>query len=327
MGGSVSDEDSAAVYFNNEQLRNRILSDDPQEQEIGYQDLKMLLKEAKIKYSLDFSNTRVRQILQEMMPRYTKWLTRSYICDSAGIKNGNLISTRNIATSRMAELLNIKSLVAESRQVYIVDRETTSVRTGIAMAQAVGNDYSRISYQARADEVPMSHSPETVRHLVCLQMLDVLCAQIDRNKSNIFATQTEQDGKVVITGIQAIDNDMAFGTVSYEELNKRADGLNMLPVFEKDGQCTLPALDGNMAASILALNDEVVRYQMQDLLNEAEINALLDRLHGMQKTIWVSINNNPDLIVESDKWDAEIANRFKTAQVNRAYADFHNGGL
>ena len=327
MGGSVSDEDSAAVYFNNEQLRNRILSDDPQEQEIGYQDLKMLLKEAKIKYSLDFSNTRVRQILQEMMPRYTKWLTRSYICDSAGIKNGNLISTRNIATSRMAELLNIKSLVAESRQVYIVDRETTSVRTGIAMAQAVGNDYSRISYQARADEVPMSHSPETVRHLVCLQMLDVLCAQIDRNKSNIFATQTEQDGKVVITGIQAIDNDMAFGTVSYEELNKRADGLNMLPVFEKDGQCTLPALDGNMAASILALNDEVVRYQVQDLLNEAEINALLDRLHGMQKTIWVSINNNPDLIVESDKWDAEVANRFKAAQVNRAYADFHNGGL
>ena len=205
------------------------------------------------------------------------------ICDTAGIKSDNLISTRNIATSRMAELLNVKKLVAESRQVYIVDRETSSVRTGIAMSQVAGSDYSELTNQVKTDNRTMIHSPEAVRQLVCLQMLDVLCAQIDRNKSNIFAAQTEQDGKVVITGIQAIDNDMAFGTVSYEELNKRADGLNMLPVFEKDGPCTLPALDGNMAASILALNDEVVRYQMQDLLNEAEIKVLLDRLQGMQK--------------------------------------------
>ena len=40
-----------------------------------------------------------------------------------------------------------------------------------------------------------------------------------------------------------------------------------------------------MTASILALSDEVVRFQMQDLLSEAEISALLDRLHGMQNTV------------------------------------------
>lgn len=319
--------DRSSVIFNTTEIRTHILSDDPQEQERGYRKLKMSLDAEPISYDLDFSNIRVRQILRELIPRYTKWLTRYFICGLGKIESGRPLSTRNIATSRMAELLNVKSLVAESRQVYIVDRETTSVRTGIAMAQAIGNDYSQISYQAKKNEETMLHSPEAVRQLVCLQMLDVLCAQIDRNKSNIFATQTRQDGEVLVTGIQAIDNDIAFGAVSYEELNRVASGLNMLPIFEKKGQCTLPALDGNMVASILALSDEVVRYQMQDLLNEAEINALLDRLHGMQNTIRVSIYRNPDLIVDSDKWDAEVANRFKTAQVNRAYADFHNGGL
>lgn len=228
---------------------------------------------------------------------------------------------RNVATSRLAYLLDMPDIVAASNVATVKRKGSEDVCRGIAMAEAKGEKLEEVLKNARDNQQEVTYSPEAIRQLARLQMFDVLCCQIDRNVSNRFVTYEVVGKNVLITGVQGIDNDIAFGKMSYQELNEKPDGVNMLPVFEVDNMCTIPALDAKMVTNLSALEDELVTHAMSDLLSEAEIKALLDRIKGVKKTIECSMEKNPGLVVNPDEWTEEVIERFNQRQVNKAYAD------
>ena len=311
----------SAVAMNNKERRDKILSEDCETSMEGFDELIQCLEELDVSHQLDFHNPRVQQITKELLPRYTKWLTRFFLCSMGQIDKGSVLSMRNVATSRLAYLLDMPDIVAASNVATVKRKGSEDVCRGIAMAEAKGEKLEEVLKNARDNQQEVTYSPEAIRQLARLQMFDVLCCQIDRNVSNRFVTYEVVGKNVLITGVQGIDNDIAFGKMSYQELNRTPTGVNMLPVFEVDNMCTIPALDAKMVTNLSALEDELVIHAMSDLLSEKEIEALLDRIKGVKKTIESSMEKNPGLVVNPDEWTEEVIERFTQRQVNKAYAD------
>lgn len=141
----------------------------------------------------------------------------------AGTTSGELAS-RNVASSRLADILGEPSLVARSVSVRVKDGK--SEKTGVLMEEAKGFDFNDgKKVDGMSDFTQASLSPEACRQISCLHIMDFVAGQVDRNLGNMFY-QMEKDpktGKSVITGVQGIDNDLAFGTLSIEDIRRSAD--------------------------------------------------------------------------------------------------------
>lgn len=121
--------------------------------------------------------------------------------DEGGVVN---MSRRNVATSRMASLLGLEELIAKSQTVDITDEATGRLIRGNLMDQAEGIEYA----DASEDMINGKVTSSFLRDVTNLQVLDVLCGQLDRHGGNMM--YKVENGN--ITGVQGIDNDAAFGT-------------------------------------------------------------------------------------------------------------------
>lgn len=272
-------------------------------------------------YHIDWKDQAVQQAFEALLPRLSKWQTRKYVCQVAGIDEGTILSTRNVATSRMAKLLNMPQIVAESKTVTLEQRGR-QLRKGNLMDRAKGIQNSTIIQDTEAQNKEVRYTPEALRQMVNLQVMDTLCAQVDRNLSN-FCAVTETVGKTVyLKSIQGIDNDMAFGKLSYQEVNSKYGLLQCLPHIEVDGHCTLRALDADLVAAVCALTDETVIQTFADLLQRDEISALLSRLHGLKELFRRTGEEHPEVIVPPGEWNQEVVKRFEGVPKNiKSYVD------
>ena len=140
------------------------------------------------------------------------------------------LSKRNVATSRLAELLGLGDLVAKSETATLVDADGKS-RSGNLMQAAQGQEVTSFileQYQAQYSEKMESAenvstvelttgiedkvTPEFLKSLMSLQVLDNLAAQADRHSGNYFAQV--KDGK--LGKVQAIDNDFSFSNITLD---------------------------------------------------------------------------------------------------------------
>lgn len=121
--------------------------------------------------------------------------------DEGGVVN---MSRRNVATSRMASLLGLEELIAKSQTVDITDEATGRLIRGNLMDQAEGIEYANVWEDLINGRVTSSF----LRDVTNLQVLDVLCGQLDRHGGNMM--YKVENGN--ITGVQGIDNDAAFDT-------------------------------------------------------------------------------------------------------------------
>lgn len=124
------------------------------------------------------------------------------ITEEGGMAN---MSRRNVATSRIAELLGLENLVAKSRTVDILDQATGQTTRGNLMDQAEGKEYGEVENAITENKIDSGF----IRDLTNLQVLDILCGQVDRHRNNMLY-KTDDQGTVI--GVQGIDNDGAFGT-------------------------------------------------------------------------------------------------------------------
>ena len=194
-------------------------------------------------------------------------------------------SRRNVATSRMANLLGLGHLVARSQTAEVYDEKTKSTIRGNLMDGAVGTDYDgMMDDKMKAKAAASDLSPLTgafQRDLTSLQVLDVLCGQVDRHGNNLLYQKDEAGN---LTGLQAIDNDASFGLnedVLHTSVARRQDRR----VYDPDGNMVLPYMDKALADRIMELEPEVVTFALQDLLRESEINAAVRRLQLIQNAI------------------------------------------
>ena len=224
------------------------------------------------------------------------------------------MTRRNVATSRMAALLGVGSLVAKSETAEIYDEATGSTIRGNLMEQArgqmSGND---ITAKAKEDKKTITFSstkerPDVLlnstgnfqRDLCSLQVFDNICGQIDRHGGNFLVTQNEQGE---LSDLQGIDNDGAFGlNENGAFINGQGNTRNAYNI--ETGEMELPFLDRAFAERINAVDPEMIKYALKDLLTEREIAAVITRLNSVKKAI--STMDESRLLRDED-WNDDTA--------------------
>ena len=221
------------------------------------------------------------------------------------------LSKRNVATSRLAELLDLGDLVAKSETATLVDADGTS-RSGNLMQAAKGQevagfvvehfrdqyaaDYKRA--MAANEAVPNKTgnmddkvTPEFMQSLMSLQVLDNLAAQSDRHAGNYFAQI--KDGK--LGRVQGIDNDFSFSddTLEYDSSGFNNIGNHGRNILDKNGELAVPYMDRALADRITALNEQVLRDVMADILEPWAIDALCIRFQKIKGAIERDQEKNP----------------------------------
>ena len=246
----------------------------------------------------------------------SKQATLANICSQGKIPKNTLVSPRNVATSRVAKMLGVNDLFAESRTV-VLKKDGKEIR-GNLMREAKGTPgcdlYVRYDEELRrqGQKPTLEYSPEALRQLTLLQLMDSLCAQVDRNASNYLMQWHEENGRVVVTGAMGIDNDVAFGAMSYESLKAGRNSLRGIELDNDPGMCSIPVIDKEFYERLMALTPEVLEYSLCDLLSQEELNALKDRLKGLQDLLTHTAENREGFLVNNAAGWTNAVDRFRT---------------
>ena len=224
-------------------------------------------------------------------------LTPMGIVDEGGNVN---MSRRNVASSRMADLLGLGDLLAKSQTVNLYDKASGQTIRGNLMDKAQGVERSEIMGQLTENKITSGFIRDTMN----LQVLDMICGQVDRHAGNVLY-QTNQDGEV--TGMQGIDNDASFGTntdavAATVDLNRKDRR-----VFDaRTGEMLVPYMDKQLADRIEAIDSSMIKYILSDLLREAEVNAAIRRFEVMKKGVTEAKRQHPERFLEHvEDWKME----------------------
>lgn len=249
------------------------------------------------------------------------------------------LSKRNVATSRLAEILGLGDLVARSETAKLVDADGQS-RTGNLMQEAKGVDVSsyvvdhlRTEYgKARRQGIASKEvsqkgiddkiTPEFVKSLISLQILDNLAAQEDRHSANYYAELVgESLGKV-----QGIDNDFSFGNRTLAWSGDRSNiGTHGRNILDKNGKLSIPYMDKALADRITALKEADLRIIMTDVLEPWAIDALCIRFQQVKNAIIEDRDkkHNADRYLKNDAdWgDERVMSTLRNAHETTPYGE------
>ncbi len=247
---------------------------------------------------------------------YLHNLSHNIAKNNVKMEKGASITNRNVATRRLAELLGVPELVPATQKVKYKDQNGKD-RYGIIMAQAKGEELYEVNEKIKKKTYKYKYNDLVFLQMNTLEILDVIAGQTDRNNSNIYA---EFDEKNKVTNIRAIDNDMSFGKLTYNDIKKtKRRFLNALE--DKDGFCKLKVVDKRLYDSLMVLTDEMVDYVFADLLFKDELKALKDRIKFVKKLLKHSNEkdkdnfNNSRFFVRDPKDDIQfVVNKAKAKQ-------------
>lgn len=193
------------------------------------------------------------------------------------------MTSRNVLTSRIAEMLQVGHLIAHAEHMTMeIDGVTSS---GCFMEHAKGIDaggttkYSELAELAKVN--PNRLGPGFARDAASLNLLDVICAQYDRHALNFFTIlgPENEHGEREIIGLQGIDNDQAFSRKTIEGKfglaeNGKGAGIEQIKL-----------VDHQFAERILSVTPEMIEYAAGDILSEHEIEAFMTRINQVKEYI------------------------------------------
>ncbi|MCL2633134.1 MAG: hypothetical protein FWD34_01320 [Oscillospiraceae bacterium] len=267
-------------------------------------------KETVNNFEAALENTDFCKAMYSIMKPIARNLARETACENAGIKVGSVLSTRNVATSRMADILGAGDLIARSRVVDV--KQGTKTRRGIVMQEAIGKE---ILLHSEEEQNVIRKSPDFMRERSRLFIMDYICSQTDRHDYNFFVNLKKEGNKdtVKITGI---DNDMAFGTIT-----KGFGVSSEANLFDENGKLKLPYLDVKTASSIMALTPEIIAHNFCDLLSADELSALMKRVKKIFNAVQTFAKETPHKILSPGDWDniPGIAEEFRKANLGLAF--------
>lgn len=226
-----------------------------------------------------------------------KHYTKCNICERAKIKEGAVLSSHNVATSRVANLLGVSNLVASSKNVNLTYQENTF--KGNMMDEAPGEVYGTVLNEAYEKNIEVKLSPEAISQIQTMQVLDYLCGQVDRNKGNFMCIVDKTKSPWIVSKITAIDNDISFGELDLNVLKgKRVQELPRM--IDRNGVFSIAALDAEFVTNFMSLTPELLKFALKDLLNEGALNALATRLETLQDVIKTAIQNKQTKVLDKN---------------------------
>ena len=188
---------------------------------------------------------------------------------------GSNITNRNVAMSRVANLLGVPGIIANSEELEIQDGDR--VIKGVFMENAVGKSYGSIMPEdvAALDENAFDN-PQLLKDCADIQILDYICQNVDRHQDNIFY-KFSPDGRQIV-GIQGIDNDLSFGNTKPrdDEYITLADN-----VFDK-----IKVVSADVNERLMSINKDILKSSLGSLgLTDREIESANDRLTRIKDAI------------------------------------------
>lgn len=249
----------------------------------------------------------------------------SYNIRTKGLLNVNLqdgesinLTNRNVATSRMADLLGAGDVIARSETVEMVEPGKATGRVGNLMqkaegkaAAAIAERYKNKTASSDSGDISQKITGNLQRQLTNLQVLDYITGQIDRHTNNYFIQEDESTG--MLTGVTGIDNDFSFGDAF--QLNNII-GQNGISIFNDDGTFHIPHMDAAMADRILAVNKEQLFFLLGDLLDPSAIENAWKRLAQVQTAIKKEKEESGShFFLQNQEWNAETLEEFKNTTV------------
>ncbi len=195
----------------------------------------------------------------------------------SGIEEGSKIAKRAAAMTDVAIALDRKDLLAGSQRITIKrgDKKVSGVFMEAANLDSV--DRTKLTddnpyYKLEEKEF---NKPEVLKSAAELQILDYLCANTDRHRNNFFIRTDNTDPKnPKIVGLQGIDNDNSFGTLT--------NGGVMQLAKEKN----LKVITVDLANKILSMDtSDMERILKPYRFSEKETQAACTRLYLLQSMI------------------------------------------
>ncbi len=153
--------------------------------------------------------------------------------------------------------------------------------------------------------------PVLQRALNKLQLLDALCGQVDRHAANLYVLRDVQG---LVTGVEGIDNDMAFGSkMRGDDKALRVPGGqgvgNDLVGEQRAWRGLPPIADRAVANAIATITEADIHTAIDGLISPAEVDATIGRLTKTKAFLAMLPGN---ALIDSNDWDtrkAELSNR------------------
>ncbi len=223
-------------------------------------------------------NDFVKQFNQCIMARYT-----------ALIPKGSVLSLRNVATTRMADVMGIGNLVARAESVDVM--MGNKKLTGTVMEEAKGTEAFEL-YRKKNDA---TFTDDGVMDMITMQVFDFICGQIDRNNNNYFLTRTDSNK---LCDPKMIDNDLSFGLIKPDQLS---DGYQSMPLLTFDLLKALPANVKTRIHEMAAYPKEHFTLILGDLLGKKEINSMMKRLTYINNALTLAEKQLDDMKKKNDE--------------------------
>ncbi len=199
----------------------------------------------------------------------------------SGIPKGENVDKRNTAMSTVANYLGIGNIIAGARSFEVkIGNETLK---GTFQQKAAGTDIGRLKKDDEILEIGKTYidgnyealeSPEFKQQLSDLMALDYICGNCDRHGYNMLYKTSRVNGKVIITGVRGIDNDMSFGTKV-----KAENGAYEKIVDPED----MRIMRLSTAQKVLDLSPEKMDLMLKDMnFTKEELEACHKRLKKLQ---------------------------------------------
>lgn len=203
-----------------------------------------------------------------------------------------------LATMRIAKILNLSDLVVKTEYINVKTTQGDD-KLGIVMECAKGMPFRNVKLLENKKV-----NPSLQLNLSKLMILDAICAQRDRSVGNYFTFLSENGD---IAGISAFDNDLAFDNYSalcsYTDLREK--NFVLPAILRHDGTFYLPHMDKGLADKILSLNYKDIHLCLEDLLSDAQIDAVINRIHQLQNAIKQTVKENQSFLLEPSEWTSQ----------------------
>ncbi|MCR5099225.1 MAG: hypothetical protein K6B14_09785 [Lachnospiraceae bacterium] len=224
------------------------------------------------------------ELIRGSYKKYNEYTNSEY----AEITPGAVISDRNVSTSVMAKSLGLSDIVAESKTVLLDNGDGTFAKAN-AMEEVKGMEFAKFLASAKLRNCSIEYSPQALGQIFSMQVLDMICGQVDRHINNYMVTDYEKqrvtrDGKTtevwVVKHIKAIDNDLAFGNLTGRDVVFGTHSNLMGFTTKSIDANTVKYLPAEMVRRLRYYKDhpEALKADFTDTRSEEEIGALQSRI-------------------------------------------------
>ena len=190
-------------------------------------------------------------------------------------RNGKL-DRRNELTSRMAEALGLGHMVAHSERIKMMRNGKIVEGNFMEFVEGLDVKTKDETEKSRLDKAGLD-DPRFVRDANRLELFDYLCGQSDRHDGNALyqVGEPDKDGKRQLTGLKAIDNDMAFLGIKEVEM-KGKNGMTRQPKW-------IAGVDRELAERISRLDRNELEFYLGDVLDKKHMDLTVERLEQMKE--------------------------------------------